>query len=155
MRSVDHLLRFTEKTPESPKNSIDCIKNPNGGKQMTVVCVDDHPILLNGLSRNVRQLLPDASIVAFANADEAFGFAKENGCDVLISEIELCGVDGLTLAKSVKKLNPQVNIIFLTVFDEKEHAKEVLKIKPSGYLVKPADLEQLESELKNLRYHAS
>jgi YesN/AraC family two-component response regulator len=122
---------------------------------MTVVCVDDHPIMLKGLLGNVQQLLPGASIGAFASADEALGFARENGCDVLISEIELCGVDGLTLAKSVKKLNPQVNIIFLTVCDEKEHAKEVLKIKPSGYLVKPADLEQLESELKNLRYHAS
>ena len=48
-----------------------------------------------------------------------------------------------------------MNIIFLTVCDEKEHAKEVFKIKPSGYLVKPANKEQLESELKNLRYHAS
>jgi YesN/AraC family two-component response regulator len=45
-------------------------------------------------------------------------------------------------------------LIFLTVCDEKEHAKEVLKIKPSGYLLKPAKREQLEAELKNLRYTA-
>ena len=59
------------------------------------------------------------------------------------------------LAKNMKKLNSKVNILFLTVCDEKEHAKEVMKIKPSGYLVKPAKKEQLESELKNLRYHVS
>jgi YesN/AraC family two-component response regulator len=41
------------------------------------------------------------------------------------------------------------------VCDEKEYAKEVMKIKPSGYLVKPAKKEQLEAELKNLRYCAS
>ncbi|MBQ2378393.1 MAG: response regulator transcription factor [Clostridia bacterium] len=121
---------------------------------MTVVCVDDHPIMLSGLMKSVRQLLPDASIVAFGNADDALGFAKENGCDVLISEIELCGMDGLTLAKRVKKLNPQVNIIFLTVCDEKEHAREVFQIRPSGYLLKPANREQLELELNNLRYTA-
>jgi DNA-binding NarL/FixJ family response regulator len=121
---------------------------------MTVVCVDDHPIMLSGLFKSVQELLPDAGIRAFGNADEALGFAKENGCDILISEIELCGTDGLTLAKSVKNLNPKVNVIFLTVCDEKEHAKEVLKIKPSGYLVKPAKREQLEYELNNLR-HAS
>ena len=119
---------------------------------MRVVCVDDHPIMLGGLLKNVRQLLPDASIVAFSNADEALGFAKENVCDVLICEIELCGTDGLTLAKKIKKLNPKVNIIFLTVCDEKEYAKEVLKLKPSGYLVKPAKKEQLELELRALRY---
>jgi two-component SAPR family response regulator len=108
--------------------------------------------MLNGLLKNVRQLLPDASIVAFANADGALGFVKENGCDILISEIELCGTDGLTLAKKIQKINSKVNIIFFTVCDEKEHAKEVFKIKPSGYLVKPAKKEQLELELSGLRY---
>ena len=122
---------------------------------MTVVCVDDHPIMLTGLWQNVKHLLPDASIGAFEGADEALAFTQENGCDILISEIELCGTDGLTLAKKIKKINPRVNIIFFTVCDEREHAKEVLNIKPSGYLVKPAKQEQLEAELKNLRYHAS
>jgi YesN/AraC family two-component response regulator len=121
---------------------------------MTVVCVDDHSVMLKGIKRSVEQILPSASIVAFENADDALAFVNENGCDVLISEIELCGVDGISLAKQVKRLNPKVNIIFLTVCDEKEHAKEVLRIKPSGYLLKPAKKEQLELELNNLRYAA-
>lgn len=121
---------------------------------MTVVCVDDHPVMLKGIKYSIEQILPEASIAAFTNADEALAYAKDNGCDILVSEIELCGVDGLTLAKGVKEINPLVNIIFLTVCDEKEHAKEVLKIKPSGYLLKPAKKEQLEAELNNLRYSA-
>ena len=119
---------------------------------MTIICVDDHPIMLAGLSESIRQLLPDALVGAFGNANEAIEFAKEKGCDVLVCEIELMGVDGLTLAQKMKQLNPKVNIIFLTVCDEKEHAKEVMRIKPSGYLVKPAKKEQLEFELNNLRY---
>ena len=121
---------------------------------MTIICVDDHPIMLKGLSSNISQLFPNAIIGAFANAEEAVEFAKENGCDVLISEIELVGVDGLTLAHQIKDLNSKVNIIFLTVCDEREYAKEVMNIKPSGYLVKPAKAEQLEFELNNLRYSA-
>lgn len=121
---------------------------------MKIVCVDDHPIILRGLSQSIRQLLPDASISTFGRAEDAFGFAKENGCDVLISEIELVGVNGITLAKKMKKLNPKLNIIFLTVCDEREYAKEVFEIRPSGYLVKPANKEQLELELNNLRYSA-
>lgn len=121
---------------------------------MTIVCVDDHSVMLQGIKQSVEQILPEASIVAFTSAEEAIGYAKENGCDVLISEIELCGVDGLTLAKRIKKMNPKVNIIFLTVCDEKEYAKEVFNIRPSGYLLKPAKKEQLELELNNLRYAA-
>ena len=119
---------------------------------MTVICVDDHSIMLKGLLKIIQELVPNANIAAYSNADEAMAFAREQGCDVLISEIELAGVDGLTLAKRMKKLNPQVNIIFNTVCDEREYAKEVMRIKPSGYLVKPAKQEQLEYELNNLRY---
>ena len=119
---------------------------------MTIVCVDDHPIMLKGLAKNIQEMFPNVIVGACPSADEAMEFAKEHGCDVLISEIELVGIDGLTLAKNTKKLNSKVNIIFLTVCDEKEHAKEVMKIKPSGYLVKPATKEQLAYELNNLRY---
>ena len=122
---------------------------------MTIVCVDDHPIMLKGLEYAIRQLFPEAEVAAFDNNHEAMKFIGGQGCDILISEIELSGISGLTLAKEVKKLNPLVNIIFLTVCDEKEHAREVMQIKPSGYLVKPATQEQLKAELQNLRYRAS
>ena len=119
---------------------------------MTIICADDHPIMLKGLSNNISQIFPDAVIGTFTNTEEAVEFAKEKGCDVLICEIEFAGISGLTLANRIKNFNPKVNIIFLTVCDEKEHAKEVIRIKPSGYLVKPANKEQLELELKNLRF---
>ena len=119
---------------------------------MKIICVDDHPIMLKGLSKTIKHILPNSIIGSFLNADDALKFAQDVGCDVLISEIELNGVDGLTLAQRIKKINSKVNIIFLTVCDEKEYAKEVIHIKPSGYLVKPATTEQLEIELNNLRY---
>ena len=56
---------------------------------MTVVCVDDHSILLNGLAESVKQILPDANVNAFVSANAALAFVKENGCDILICEIDL------------------------------------------------------------------
>ena len=119
---------------------------------MTIVCVDDYSIALDGLTRSIRSILPDARIVTFMSVDDALDFVKDNGCDVLITEIEMGGIGGLLLARSVQQVNPKVNIIFLTVCDAKEHAREVFNIRPSGYLVKPATKEQLEYELNNLRY---
>lgn len=121
---------------------------------MTIVCVDDYSIALEGLTRSIKSILPDARIVTFISVNEALDFVKDNGCDVLITEIEMSGIGGLILARSVQKQNPKVNIIFLTVCDEKEHAREVFNIRPSGYLLKPATQEQLAYELNNLR-HAS
>ena len=122
---------------------------------MTIVCVDDHSIMLKGMIKNIQRILPDASVHAFLGADEALAFIKENRCDVLISEIELCGSDGIAFVDEIQKIHPKVNIIFHTVCDEKEHAREVLKLKPSAYLVKPAKKEQFEIELMNLRYQVS
>ena len=121
---------------------------------MTIVCVDDYSLALDGLTRSIKSILPDARIFTFMSMNEALDFVKNNGCEVLITEIEMGGIDGLILARSVQKQNPKVNIIFLTVCDAKEHAREVFNIRPSGYLLKPATKEQLEYELNNLR-HAS
>jgi YesN/AraC family two-component response regulator len=119
---------------------------------MTIVCVDDYSIALDGLALSIGSILPEARIVTFKSVDEALDFVKNNGCDVLITEIEMGGIGGLILARSVQKQNPKVNIIFLTVCDAKEHAREVFNIRPSGYLLKPATKEQLAYELNNLRY---
>ena len=96
---------------------------------MTIVCVDDYSIALDGLTRSIRSKLPDARIVTFMSVSEALDFVKENGCDVLITEIEMGGIGGLILARSVQKQNPKVNIIFLTVCDAKEHACDVFNIR--------------------------
>ena len=55
---------------------------------MTIVCVDDHSVMLKGLKQSVEQILPDASTVAFSNADEALAFVNENGCDILIAYLK-------------------------------------------------------------------
>ena len=119
---------------------------------MTIVCVDDYSLALDGLTKSIQSILPDARICSFKSSDEASEFVKDNGCDVLFTEIEMRGGGGLVLAKNVQKLNPKVNIIFLTVCDAKEHASEVFNIRPSGYLLKPATKDQLAYELNNLRY---
>ena len=121
-------------------------------RRMTVLCVDDHPVLLRGLKENVGLAVPGADIHGFANGRDALSYAEAHGCDVLLTEIELYNHGGMRLAEQSKALFPRVNIIFVTVCSEKEHAKEVLRLRPSGYLTKPATWEQIAEELQNLRY---
>ena len=119
---------------------------------MTVLCVDDHPVLLRGLEENVRLAVPGADIHGFTNSRDALSYAEGHGCDVLLTEIELYNHGGIRLAEQMKERFPRVNIIFVTVCSEKEHAKEVLRLRLSGYLTKPATREQIAEELRNLRY---
>lgn len=119
---------------------------------MVVMCVDDHPVLLHGLKDSVHRTLPSSVVYDFTKAGDAVTCAREHGCDVLLCEIELYDQSGILLAEKIQRLNPKVNIIFVTVCSEKEHAREVLRLKPSGYLTKPATREQIARELRELRY---
>lgn len=119
---------------------------------MTVVCFDNTPIMLQYLKENARITFPYADIQAFLSEEPALDYAHTVGCDILLCEINPPRLEGLFLAEKIQKLHPRVNIIFVTVCSESEHAKAVLRLKPSGYLTKEATNAQLQEELRNLRY---
>lgn len=119
---------------------------------MTVICLDNTPIMLQSLKDNAETAFPDADIQTFLAAEAALDYAEEKGCDVLLCEINPPRLEGLFLAEKIKNINPKVNIIFVTVCSESEHAKAVMRLKPSGYLTKEATNAQILEELQNLRY---
>lgn len=119
---------------------------------MKILCVDDHPIALKGLIKDVCDIMPEAEVYNFGKPAKALEFARGHGCDVLLCEIEMYNGSGLLLAQEIRKLYPRANIIFVTVCSENEYAAAVLRLHPSGYLTKPATKEQLKKELNDLRY---
>ena len=119
---------------------------------MTIVCVDNTPIMLQSLKESADKAYPYADVQTFLTAESALDYVEKFGCDVLLCEINPPRLEGLFLAEKVKKINPKVNIIFVTVCSENEYAKEVIRLKTSGYLTKEATSAQILDELRNLRY---
>ena len=119
---------------------------------MTIVCVDNTPIMLQSLKENADKAYPYANVQTFHSAEPALDYAEKFGCDVLLCEINPPRLEGLFLAEKMKQINPRFNIIFVTVCSESEHAKTVMQLKPSGYLTKEATNAQILEELQNLRY---
>ena len=119
---------------------------------MTIICVDNTPIMLQSLKENATKAFPHANVQTFLNEETALNYAEKNRCDVLLCEINPPRLKGLFLAEKIKMINPKVNIIFVTVCSESEHAREVMRLKPSGYLTKEATNAQILEELQNLRY---
>ena len=119
---------------------------------MTIVCMDNTPIMLQSLKENAQMVFPDADIQAFLTEESALNYAEKAGCDILLCEINPPRLEGLFLAEKIQKLNAKVNIIFVTVCSESEHARAVMRLKPSGYLTKEATNAQIQDELRNLRY---
>ena len=103
---------------------------------MTIVCFDNTPIMLQSLKENAQYAYPCADVQTFLAEESALEHVEKFGCDVLLCEINPPRLEGLFLAEKVKKINPKVNIIFVTVCSESEHAKAVMRLKDSN----PADI---------------
>ena len=118
---------------------------------MKILLVDDEELQLLRLENEAKKVLPnDTEIFKFSNPLEAQKFSKEKRIDIAFLDIEMPGLNGIQLARELKKINPQVNIIFVTAYDR--YALDAYKIHASGYLTKPVKADKIREELDGLRY---
>ena len=121
---------------------------------MIILCVDRSLLGLMDLKHKVKAVRPDATINGYRDPEKALLHAKEEGCDMLVTEIDLGGPEreGLDFARRMQKINPKVNIIFVTAFSERDFAKDAIQMRVSGFVRKPFTQQQLEEEFAKLRY---
>jgi len=117
---------------------------------MNILLVDDERSPLEYLTRTVEGVLKNATTHGFMKPSEALEFAKVNNVDIAFLDIEMGGMNGLQLAKSLKDINKKVNIIFTTGYSQ--YAADAFALHASGYLLKPISAEAIEEAIEYL-YH--
>ena len=116
---------------------------------MKILAVDDEKIALQGLLTSIQRAAPLAEIHGFRHTGEAIAHMESDPCDVVFLDIEMKGMSGVEVAKKLKVINPDVNIIFATGFGS--YREEAFDLHASGYLTKPITEESVKWELENLR----
>lgn len=117
---------------------------------MRIMVVDDETLAVESLVRVLHKEQPDAEIIPFTQPAEAFDYLENNLVDIAFLDIEMGALSGLALAKKCKDLCPTVNIIFVTGYSQ--YAMDALRLHVSGYLMKPVRVDDLRTELANLRH---
>lgn len=112
---------------------------------MRFLAVDDEKIMLDQLGDMLLNIRPEAEVVSFAWPDEALEAAKRERMDVAFLDIETGSMTGLELAARLKKIQPDIHIIFVTGYQE--YALDAFAIHATGYLLKPVGEEALKREL--------
>jgi DNA-binding NarL/FixJ family response regulator len=101
-----------------------------------VLLVDDHIVLLEGMSRII-ELEEDMQIVGQAtNGSEAVSLVEKIKPDVVLMDINMPEMDGLQATHRIKQISPQTEVLILTMFDKEEYLLWVIKAGASGYLLK-------------------
>ena len=88
--------------------------------------------------------------VGALNANEAYDAMYGNMFDLIISDIMMPGVDGYEFAKTVRELNQEIPILFVTARDDFESKRKGFRAGIDDYMVKPIDLEELVLRMEAL-----
>ena len=117
---------------------------------MLIFAIDDEPKMLRLLHKALTEALPDAEIMDFPLGTAAVKAIEEQRIlpDVIFSDIQMPGLDGLALAVRIKQLSPYTRIIFVTGYDE--YAVEAYRLHASGYIMKPVDADRVLEEINHI-----
>lgn|SRR5574344_296685 len=116
---------------------------------MTILTVDDERLALDRLLTILKTLEPNSDVHDFTNPSNALSFLAQTPCDIAFLDIEMFGITGIELALRCKKLCPKINIIFVTGYSQ--YALDAINMHASGYILKPANEENVRRELVSLR----
>lgn len=117
-----------------------------------VLIVDDEPIILRSLKAAIPWNELQMEIVGEAqNGEVALKFIKETSPHIVISDIRMPVIDGITLMKEVLANNNKLLFIFISGYGEFEYAREALRQGAFDYLLKPIDHDELAEMLNRAR----
>ena len=111
---------------------------------LKILIADDEVIECTVLKKRLKKYYKDeCQILVAQNGREVLELYAANHPQVMILDIEMPGIDGLTAAKTIRKKDRRCSIIFLTAFDEFSYAKAAISVRALDYLLKPCDEHEL------------
>lgn len=113
---------------------------------MRVIYVDDEQPALDTFRAKTKGLLEPESLRFFLDSEEALRYAGENRVDVAFLDIEMPGMDGIELARELKKKDCNIRIFFMTAFGQ--YALDAFGVKALGYIMKPYTSEEIKEALE-------
>lgn len=116
---------------------------------MRAIIVDDEPLMLRRFVR-LSEGIPDLNIVGqFESAKKALEYAKAWPIEVAFLDVAMPITNGLELAKELRKLRPDIIIVFVSAYDE--YVWDSNQIGGDYYIIKPYTQEVLEMTMERIR----
>ncbi len=108
-----------------------------------ILIVDDQEDFARGIKRLVERAFADAEVYAVFGGDQALAVLEEKKIDLMISDLQMPGMDGLSLLKAALEGNPGLSVVMLTAHGTVETAVEALKAGAYDFVTKPIEPENL------------
>jgi NarL family two-component system response regulator LiaR len=117
-------------------------------KKIRIMIVDDHAVVRSGLSAFLT-VMPDLEMVGEAeNGEQAVVRAELLKPDVILMDLMMPVMDGVSAIQAIKRKTPSIQVIALTSFQEDELVQNALKAGAIGYLMKNVSARELAAAIR-------
>jgi DNA-binding NtrC family response regulator len=117
-------------------------------KKIKILVVDDELSIRESLSGWLRQDGLEADAAADGNA--ALAMITEQRYDIMLIDVKMPEMDGLTLLKKLKETEPDIAVVMMTAQGAIQDAVDAMRLGAYDYLLKPFDLEELSLTIEKL-----
>lgn len=116
-----------------------------------IIIADDHDILRFGL-KNLIQRDPELEVIGEARDGQALlTLLESKKCDLIILDLSMPGMDGLKALDEIRKNQPNLKIMILTMHKEREFFRHALSRNVQGYLLKDDNFEKILHAIHEIR----
>lgn len=116
---------------------------------MRIAAIDDEIHALERFERMVSEIAGLELCGLFNSGEQLLAYLTENTLDVVFMDIEMPGTDGLQLSEQIQSLNDNIDIVFVTAFNQ--YAVEAFELQAVDYILKPLTEERLNKTIRRLR----
>jgi DNA-binding NarL/FixJ family response regulator len=126
------------------------MKNSNASQPIRVVLADDHDLVRSGI-KALLSMLENVDVIAEArNGEELVTLVEDLKPDVVMTDISMPGMDGITAISQIHAKHPQVRLLVLSMYDTVDFVKRAVANGACGYLMKDAPPFELEQALRSV-----
>jgi DNA-binding NarL/FixJ family response regulator len=119
--------------------------------EITILLADDHEIFRKGLEITLKRLLYVGKILHAENGQEVLEIMNSNEqVHVIIMDIRMPEMDGITATFEVRKINKEVKIVALSMMDDRASVVQMFKAGADGYLLKNTNKLELSDAIQHV-----
>ena len=120
-------------------------------EKIRIIITDDHQLFRNGL-KILLNAFPEFEVIGEAsNGEEFLKILKNTQADVVLMDINMPEMDGIEATRKGLKLNPEIDIIALSMYGEEEYYYKMVDAGAKGFLLKDSDISEVKEAILTVR----
>jgi len=96
--------------------------------KLRIILAEDHPLVRIGFEEILQQYSNHKLIKMFIDGTSLWDFIDSIDCDVLVLDIDLPGRNGFEIIEQIKRVNPKIKVLMLSVYKEELYATKAFKL---------------------------